>query len=134
MPGAVLPRALETFADQPWLRTTAIGYHPEPAQRFRSTRFVTQQRGLGAPLEKYREDSTRVNETEQPDAVSRYISHAQASVPAYPGIPPCVKRSRRAQSQRGSGARAPSLCTAPAASHPTHRRAPLPPAAWSSLP
>lgn len=87
---AVLPRALETFADQPWLRTSAIGHHPEPAQRFRSTRFVMQQRGLGLPMEKYREDCTRVNETEQPDAVSRHISHTQPPVPAYRGIPPCV--------------------------------------------
>ena len=84
---AVLPRALETFADQPWLRTQALGY-AEPAQRFRSTRFVSQQRGLGNPLEKYREDATRVIETEQPDAVSRHISHEQPPAPTYRGIPP----------------------------------------------
>ena len=92
---ATLPRALEAFADQPWLRTTAVGFYPEPAQRFRSTRFVSQQRGLGAPLEKYREDSTRVNETEAPDAAARHIAHAAPSPAAYRGIPPCVCPPRR---------------------------------------
>jgi hypothetical protein len=90
MPKAVLPRSLDSFADQPWLRTQAIGSYPEPAQSFRSRRFISQQRGLGVPLEKFREDATRVIETEQPDAVSRYISHDPPAVAPYRGIPPLV--------------------------------------------
>ena len=88
---AVLPRTLERFADQPWLRTAATGHHPEPAQRFRSTRFYNQQTFHGTAGEKYTEGKTRVSDTEQPDAAARIIAEgARAPSPHYRGIPPCV--------------------------------------------
>ena len=88
---AVLPRTLERFADQPWLRTAATGHHPEPAQRFRSTRFYNQQTFHGTAFEKFTEAKARVSETEQPDAAARIIAEgARAPSPHYRGIPPCV--------------------------------------------
>ena len=84
----VFPSALERFADQPWLRTKAVGRHPEPAQQFRSTRFYQQQHNHGIPFEKFTEGQSRVNETDQPDGASLIIAEGIQPPPSYRGIPP----------------------------------------------
>jgi hypothetical protein len=60
----VLPSRLDAFADQPWLRTKAIGYRSVPAA-FRAQRTRSLSRLHGVAFEKYLEDSKRVNATEE---------------------------------------------------------------------
>jgi hypothetical protein len=78
---------LDAFADQPWLRTKAIGYRSVPAA-FRAERTRALSKLHGVPFEKYREDATRVNPTEEGVGALPFYTEASGEPRrAYSGVP-----------------------------------------------
>jgi hypothetical protein len=87
MERSILPSRLDAFADQPWLRSKAIGYRSVPAA-FRAQRSRSLARLQGAAFEKFREGATRVNPTEEGvGALPFYTEMSGECRSAFSGVP-----------------------------------------------